>query len=318
MSNTPILPPLPELPGPDGGLDEFGAPIYSADQIKSYARVYARSAIALNAPAGGVVDAQELIDEFAKVCFECARYERPSAGWRAAGDALLKALAPAPQRDAPAGEVESCALGDTTQDELDEASRFMTASREAKNMVAETGYLNRAFNAILESNEPDAIHAHLVQLAHCTVDLTLSVGTNYPADEPAPLAHRVNFLDGSCPGGWVSGSTSIGAEGWLRRDKSAFIEYAYASPPLSAQPAAEPVATTADTWPIVKINVHEGRIILAEFYTPGLPDGEHDLWPVRLTLTEEDEALAKAAEALVQAANKFATPQAQPSPEVKS
>lgn len=66
------------------------------------------------------------------------------------------------------------------------------------------------------------------------------------------------------------------------------------------------VATTADTWPIVKINVHEGRIILAEFYAPGLPDGEHDLWPVRVTLTEEDEALAKAAEALVRAADKCA------------
>lgn len=80
-------------------------------------------------------------------------------------------------------------------------------------------------------------------------------------------------------------------------------------------PAPEP--TTADTSPIVRIKVDEdGKIIDATFYAPGLPSGEHDLWPVRVTLTEEDEALMKAAESLVRAANKCAEQKAEAAPSV--
>jgi hypothetical protein len=68
-------------------------------------------------------------------------------------------------------------------------------------------------------------------------------------------------------------------------------------------PAPEP--TTADTSPIARIKVDEdGKIIDATLYAPGLPSGEHDVWPVRVTLTEEDEALMKAAESLKRAADK--------------
>lgn len=40
---------------------------------------------------------------------------------------------------------------------------------EARNQVAIEGHIDKAFNAILKSNEPDAIHCYLVELAHQAV-----------------------------------------------------------------------------------------------------------------------------------------------------
>lgn len=61
--------------------------------------------------------------------------------------------------------------------------------------------------------------------------------------EPVVLAHRINFRDGSCPSDWANGRTSVGAEGWLRRDKRAFVEYAHDIPAATPQ-----VELTEDEW----------------------------------------------------------------------
>lgn len=41
-----------------------------------------------------------------------------------------------------------------------------------------------------------------------------------------------------------------------------------------------PIADT-DVWPIVRVEVTNGKITSATQYAPGLPDGEHDVYPVR-------------------------------------
>lgn len=43
--------------------------------------------------------------------------------------------------------------------------------REAKNDVCNGGHLNKALNAILATNQPDAIFAILTELAHRSVDI---------------------------------------------------------------------------------------------------------------------------------------------------
>ena len=48
----------------------------------------------------------------------------------------------------------------------------------------------------------------------------------------------------------------------------------------------EPPPTTADTWPIAKLVVKDGAIT-ASFYTPGLPDGAHDVWPCPVSVDAE-------------------------------
>ena len=42
----------------------------------------------------------------------------------------------------------------------------------AKNQIATDGLLDRAFQAVLQAREPDAIRAHLVELAHASVAVT--------------------------------------------------------------------------------------------------------------------------------------------------
>lgn len=64
-ATIPELPPLPALPEPQGGYDEYGTPIYLQEQVHSYARSYARAAITAEraraaAPAGEAPDTKRL------------------------------------------------------------------------------------------------------------------------------------------------------------------------------------------------------------------------------------------------------------------
>lgn len=43
-------------------------------------------------------------------------------------------------------------------------------------------------------------------------------------------------------------------------------------------------AETAGTFPVAKLTVRDGSLVRASLYAPGLPDGEHDVFPVPLDL----------------------------------
>jgi hypothetical protein len=57
-----------------------------------------------------------------------------------------------------------------------------------------------------------------------------------------------------------------------------YHEVAASKPPPASEPGPQPPAT--DVAPIAKLTVRDGLIQRADVYAPGLPDGEHDLFPV--------------------------------------
>ena len=51
---------------------------------------------------------------------------------------------------------------------------------------------------------------------------------------------------------------------------------------------AQPMATCADHWPIARLEVAaDGSAKVAAMYTPGLPEGYHDVWPCPVAAEHE-------------------------------
>lgn len=74
-------------------------------------------------------------------------------------------------------------------------------------------------------------------------------------------------------------------------DKAADLQGLYELP---AAPQTTP-ASTADTAPIAKLTISDdGRKVQASLYAPGLPDGEHDVWPCPVENGEDLAVLERA------------------------
>ncbi|WP_137910713.1 hypothetical protein [Ralstonia sp. 3PA37C10] len=71
---------------------------------------------------------------------------------------------------------------------------------------------------------------------------------------------------------------------------------------MSAATVAEPSADVDNVWPIVNITVSEdGKVSEAKLYAPGLPPGNHDVYPVRVPyLDEHTEAWMAVAKTLAE------------------
>ncbi len=87
------------------------------------------------------------------------------------------------------------AQGNQLEDMRDMVPAPMAAlAREAKNQVCIQGHLTTAFNKVLRSNEPDAIDAYLVTLAHAAVDIAVKLCTATPVVPDARAEEQIAEL----------------------------------------------------------------------------------------------------------------------------
>ncbi|TXD58841.1 hypothetical protein FUT88_13245 [Ralstonia sp. TCR112] len=107
--------------------------------------------------------------------------------------------------------------------------------------------------------------------------------------------------EASAPGLSVEDAMRIVMTNW--GDKAA-IEKAFAANLTRASAATVAEPDTDNVWPIVNITVSEnGEVTAAKLYAPGLPAGNHDVYPVRVPyMDEHTEAWMAVAKALKEVA----------------
>jgi hypothetical protein len=88
--------------------------------------------------------------------------------------------------------------------------------------------------------------------------------------------------------GWLERATqaSTPADHFADADKMVPADVSKLADEIDTSAGRVDAATTSDTWPIAKLTV-AGDTVTASFYTPGLPDGEHDVWPCPVALDHE-------------------------------
>lgn len=97
--------------------------------------------------------------------------------------------------------------GSTLSEELGATVEDATA-RDAKNCLALSGMLDCAFKAVVESNEPDAIRAEIVALAHSAVELGVAVERKRCA-KVAEGAQQLPNAGDDFANGWCSAALQI-------------------------------------------------------------------------------------------------------------
>lgn len=110
-----------------------------------------------------------------------------------------------------------------------------------------------------------------------------------PADGellPCPFCYGTNIEFGGYSPRVYARCKSCKAEGpYAYKQDSAIAAWNRRPTPSPTQAGPEDVD---DVWPIVNVTVNEdGQIESAKLYAPGLPPGNHDVYPVRVPYMDE-------------------------------